>query len=257
MSAAGRERAIALRHARHAAICDRLVPWEHGTAVFATDVPGFYDYNDVRLEGPDPGIALEALVAVADRLLDGLAHRQVEVEDVAAGERLRPGLEALGWSAERLVWMELEGPAHGPPPHVEITEVPLARTRPLREAWFTTSGWTPTPESAREFMGLEERVAARAGTRAVMAWGAGGAALGYASFSAVGGTGEVEQAYVVPEARGGGVGGALVAAAVGAAGTPTSFIVADDEEDAKRLYERLGFAPVWIQHQFTLRPPSS
>jgi hypothetical protein len=31
--------------------------------------------------------------------------------------------------------------------------------------------------------------------------------------------------------------------------------VADDEEDAKRLYERLGFAPVWIQHHFTLRPP--
>lgn len=252
----GRERAVALRHARHAAICDRLVAWEHGTAVFAADVPGFYDYNDVRLEGPDPGIALEALVAVADRLLDGLAHRQVEIEDVAAGERLRPGFEALGWSAERLVWMELEGVASAPPPRVEVTEVPLARTRPLREAWFTTSGWMSEPESAREFMGLEERVAARVGTRALMAWGAGGEALGYVTFSVVGGTAEIEQAYVVPETRGGGVGGALVAAAVEAAAAPTSFIVADDEEDAKRLYERLGFAPVWIQHQFTRRPAS-
>ena len=254
MSAAARRRAIARRHARHAAVCDRIVPWEHGNAVFATDVPGFYEYNDVRLEGADPGIALEALVATADRLLDGLAHRQIEVEDVAAGERLRPGFEGLGWTAERLVWMELEGAAHGTPAAVEIAEVPLARTRPLREAWFTTSGWTSTPESARRFMALEERVAARAGTRALMAWGTDGAALGYVSFSAAHGTAEVEQAYVVPELRGHGIGGALVAAAVAAADAATTFIVADDEEDAKRLYERLGFAPVWIQHQFTRRP---
>jgi GNAT superfamily N-acetyltransferase len=150
--------------------------------------------------------------------------------------------------------MELEGAAHAPPPRVEITEVPLARTRPLREAWFTTSGWMPTPESAREFMALEERVAVRVGTRALMAWGGGGEALGYGSFSVVEGTAEIEQAYVVPDHRGSGIGGALVAAAVEAAGAPTSFIVADDEEDAKRLYERLGFAPVWIQHHFTLRP---
>jgi ribosomal protein S18 acetylase RimI-like enzyme len=252
---AARDRAIGLRHAHQAAICDRSVAWEHGTAVYASDVPGFYDYNDVRLEGLDPGIALETLIATADRLLDGLGHRQIEVEDAAAGERLRPGFEALGWNAERLVWMELEGPARGTPALVDITEVPLPRTRSLREAWFTTSGWMSTRESARRFMDLEERVAARAGSRSLMAWGAGGEALGYVTFATAHGTAEVEQAYVDPDHRSGGIGGALVAAAVAAAGAPTTFIVADDEEDAKRLYERLGFAPVWIQHQFTLRAP--
>jgi GNAT superfamily N-acetyltransferase len=252
---AARDRAIALRHARQAGICDRSVPWEHGTAVFATDVPNFYDYNEVRLEGPDPGITLDALVAAADRLLAGLAHRQVEVEDVAAGERLRPGFEALGWNAERLVWMELEGTAHGARAPVDITEVPLDRTRPLREAWFTTSDWMSEPASARAFMALEERVAARAGTRALIAWSPGGEALGYVTFSVTHGTSEVEQAYVDPRHRGGGIGGALVAAAVDAAAAPTACIAADDEQDAKRLYERLGFAPVWIQHQFTRRPP--
>jgi GNAT superfamily N-acetyltransferase len=252
---AARDRAIALRHAHHAAICDRIEPWEHGTAVFATDMPGFYDYNDIRLEGPDPGIALDDLVAAADRLLDGLAHRQVEVEDVAAGERLRPGFEALGWSATRLVWMELAGTAHGAHAPVDVSEVPLARTRPLREAWFTTSGWMAQPDAARSFVALEERVAARTGLRALMAWGAAGEALGYVTFSVLGGTAEVEQAYVEPTHRSGGIGGALVAAAVEAAGAPTTFIVADDEQDAKRLYERLGFVPAWIQHQFTRRPP--
>jgi hypothetical protein len=45
-----------------------------------------------------------------------------------------------------------------------------------------------------------------------------------------------------------------VAAAVRAAGASETFIIADDEGDSKRLYERLGFAPVWIQHVFLTRP---
>ena len=67
-------------------------------------------------------------------------------------------------------------------------------------------------------------------------------------------TAEVEQAYVKPAQRGRGTGGALVAAAARAAGATETFIVADDEGDSKRLYERLGFRPVWIQHVFTRRP---
>jgi ribosomal protein S18 acetylase RimI-like enzyme len=251
----GRERAIAHRHAHHTAICDRIVPWEHGTVVLATDLPTYYDYNVVRLESPDPGISTEALVAVADRLLDGLGHRQVEVEDEAAGRRLRPGFERLGWDAERLVWMELEGRAAASLALVEISEEPLERTRPMREAWFTASGWMPTLETAREFMVVEEDVAERTGVRALVAWGPGGEPVGFVTFSVLAGTAEIEQAWVEPGRRDGGIGGALVAAAIEAAGTPTTLIVADDEEPAKRLYARLGFAPVWIQHQFTLRRP--
>jgi ribosomal protein S18 acetylase RimI-like enzyme len=252
----GRERAIAHHHARQSAVCDRSVAWEHGTAMLASEVPGFYEYNVVRLEGPDPGISVAELAAAADRLLDGLAHRQVTVEDLGAGERLRPGFEALGWDADRLVWMELEGAAHAAPATAppEIAEAPLERTRALREAWFSTSGWTPTPAAARDFMVLEERVAGRLGTRALMAWGPGGNAVGYATFAVTGAAAEVEQAYVDPAHRGRGIGGALVAAAVDAAGAETTFIVADDEADAKRLYERLGFTPVWVTHQFTRRP---
>jgi ribosomal protein S18 acetylase RimI-like enzyme len=177
------------------------------------------------------------------------------VEDAAAGERLRPGFEALGWDAERLVWMELTGPAHGTQAPAEIAEVPFERTRPLREAWFLGSGWMPTAEAARHFMDLEERVAARAGARALIAWGAAGEPVGYVTFSATRDGAEIQQAYVEPPRRGNGVGGALIDAAVAAAGAPTTLIVADDAEDAKRLYARLGFEPVWIQHQFTRPGP--
>ena len=57
-----------------------------------------------------------------------------------------------------------------------------------------------------------------------------------------------------PALRGRGTGGALVAAAARAGGASETFIVADDEGDPKRLYLRLGFRPVWIQHEFTRRP---
>jgi GNAT superfamily N-acetyltransferase len=250
----GRARAIAWHRASHAAICDRVVPWAHGTAVYASDVPSFWDYNSVRVEGADPDLTADELIAVADRLQAELAHRQVEIEDEAAGDRVRPVFEAHGWMAERLVWMELIGPVPDSPAVAEISEVPFPGTRPLREAWFLSSDWAPTPEAARSFMEVEERVAARAGKRAMVAWGAGGEPIGYVSFCAAKGAAEVEQVYVEPRHRGGGTGTALVTAAVQAAGAASTLIVADDEEDAKRLYARLGFRPVWIHHVFTRRP---
>jgi GNAT superfamily N-acetyltransferase len=247
-------RAIAWRHATHAAVCDRVEPWEHGTVVFASDAQSFWNFNSVRVEGPDAGLEADDLVAAADRLQGALAHRHVEVEDEAAGARVRTGLAAAGWRVERLVWMELAGAAAGAPATVAITEVPFERTRPLREAWFLTHDWKPPVEEARAFLPLEDRVAARRGTRALMAWDADGEPLGFVSFSAEGGLAEVEQVYVRADRRGGGIGGALVSAAVRAAGAASTFILADDEGDPKRLYARLGFRPIWIQHLFTRRP---
>jgi ribosomal protein S18 acetylase RimI-like enzyme len=78
--------------------------------------------------------------------------------------------------------------------------------------------------------------------------------VGYVAFSTRGAGADIDQAYVDPDHRGGGIGGALIMAAVEAAGAESTFIVADDEEEAKRLYARLGFEPVWILHQFTRRP---
>jgi ribosomal protein S18 acetylase RimI-like enzyme len=251
--------AIALRHAIHGLVCDEDRPWAHGRVVRATDLPSFYTYNSIRVEDAAPGLGAEDLAAAADELQAGLAHRQVEVEDEQAGERLRPGFEALGWVVERLAWMALDGGVPGAAgggleAGVELAEVPFARTRPLREAWFGTSTLAGSPAARSHFLGVEERVATRRGTRALAAWGPSGDPLGFVSFSVLLGAAEVEQVYVVPRRRGQGTGTALVRAAVAAAGTPSTWIVADDEGDAKRLYERLGFTTAWIQHVFTRAP---
>jgi ribosomal protein S18 acetylase RimI-like enzyme len=224
---------------------------EHGTLVRCTRLPTFWNYNSVRVEGPDIGVSADTLVHAADVLQGGLAHRQVEVEDEASGARLRPRFEALGWAAERLAWLLLEGP---PPPGPDLEEVPFAATRELRLEWGTTFPWATSAEASRRFADHEDDVARLRGSRALIARGADGAAVGFVAFGAQRGAAEVEQVYVTESERGRGAGGALVTAAARAAGEPETWIVADDDGDSKRLYERLGFRPVWLQHVFTRRP---
>ena len=246
-----RERAIAWRHAEHARICDVIEATEYGTMVRCTTLPTFWNYNSLRVEWPDTSVSADALVHAADVLQGDLAHRQVEVEDEEAGARLRPGFEALGWAAERLAWLLLEKtPAAGP----GFEEAPFGATEDLRLEWSRTFPSATTEEAARAFTVHEDKVAALRGSRALLARDSAGTPVGFAIFNAQGDVAEVEQVYVTDSQRGHGTGGALVSAAARAAGAAETWIVADDDGDSKRLYERLGFRPVWLQHVFTRRP---
>ena len=188
----------------------------------------------------------------ADVRLGELEHRRVDVDVAAVGERLRPGLEALGWAAERLIWMRLVGAP--PAPGLQFAPATIAATRPLRHEWTRTASWARNEATQQRWLDTEERAAAIRGARALVARDERGDAIGYVIYVVAGDAAEIDQVYVQRRFRGGGTGGALVAAAVRAAGAAATFIVADDEGDPKRLYSRLGFEPVWIQHVFTRRP---
>ena len=189
MSAA---RAIAWRHAYHAGVCSRVEPWAHGTVARAPDVPAFYDYNLARVERGDPGLDAEALAAAAEPALAGLAHRRIEVEDEAAGARLRPGFEAMGWVTERLALLhrELPGPDLAPPAGAELRVADFEASRPLRLVWLGESPWG----DPSDFVLVEEAVAARRGTRTVIGSLAGEPA-GFAAFSAAGDAGDAKRLY--------------------------------------------------------------
>jgi hypothetical protein len=53
-------RGRAWRHATHAAICDVIEPWAHGTLVRATRFPDLFSFNLVRVEDR-PGVGVREL----------------------------------------------------------------------------------------------------------------------------------------------------------------------------------------------------
>ena len=242
-------RARAWRDAAHAAVCDVMEPWSHGTVVRATSRPSYWAFNVVRVE-EDPAMSVEELAAFADQALAGLEHRCIDFDLVGAAEPLRAGFEAKGWKAERLVWMRHEAPLP-PGPEIVVEEVPYDSVDNLRVAWgledFPGLDQGDYSAHAREIsLGRGAQVLAVREDRAPVA---------FAQLERYGGAAEITHVYVHPEYRGAGRGTAMTRAAVEAAGDVRDlWITADDEDRPKELYARLGFRPAWLTMEF-LRPP--
>jgi GNAT superfamily N-acetyltransferase len=247
-------RAVAWRQLIAERVCDVVRPWEYGTVVRSSDFPSYYQYNLVQVEGGVSGLEADALAAAAEPAFEGLDHRRIEVVDVAAGERLAPGFEAMGWVAERLAFLERELPAgeRAAPAGTELEVGSFEASRPLRLAWRGESIWDDPPE----FIEVEEAAAARVGTRSVVAW-SDGKPSAFSAFVVHGDTMEVELAFALPERRNGGLGAAVISRALAVAaaeGAHHALIEADDDGDSKRLYERLGFCTTWVRYVFTRKP---
>jgi GNAT superfamily N-acetyltransferase len=245
-------RVRAWQHTAHAAVCDVLRPWAHGTVVRATRYPGYFDYNVVRVED-DPKMSFEALASFADETLAGLSHRRIDFELLDVAEGLRHRFERNGWLAMRLLWMrhrEAASPAFDSP--VEVEEVPYDAVADLRARWHLEDFPDQDPLGHRE---QSREVALRRGAR-VLATRERGVPVAFAQLERIGGAAEIAQVYVHPDHRGRGLGAAVTAAAVEAADDADDlWICADDEDRPKKLYARLGFRPVWRSMQF-LRLPS-
>jgi ribosomal protein S18 acetylase RimI-like enzyme len=242
-------RARAWRDAAHAAVCDVIEPWAHGTVVRATRHPSYFDFNVVRVE-EDPAMGVEELIAFADEALAGLAHRRVDIDLIDVAESLRPGLEAQGWKAIRLVWMRHEAPPP-PGPAIAVAEVPYDDVHGLRVAWHDSHS---DGEETSAYHAQAREVALSRGVR-VLAVHEDGAPVAFAQLEHDGAAAEITQVYVDPRHRGGGMGTAMTRAGIAAAGDVRDlWIVADDEDRPKELYGRLGFRAVWTSMQLTRWP---
>ena len=233
----------------HAAVCDVLEPWEHGTVVRATHYPRYFDFNAVRVE-EDPSMTVQELIAFADEALVGLAHRRVDFDLRDAAEPLRAGFEAKGWKALRLLWMRHD--ALPPPgPALAVEEVPYDAVHDLRIAWHRED--FPDQDPA-EYHTHAREVALRRGAQ-VLAVRNGGALVAFAQLERDGPAAEITQVYVHPQHRGGGYGTAMTRAAIEAAGEVGDlWIAADDDDRPKELYARLGFRPAWGAMEFLRLP---
>jgi GNAT superfamily N-acetyltransferase len=244
-------RARACRNATHAAVCDLIEPWAHGTVARATRYPDYFDFNVVRVE-QNPGMSVEALEALADEALAGLSHRSLDFDLADVAEPLRPGFGARGWKSERLIWMRHETPPP-PGPQIAVEEVPYDAAHDLRVAWHEED--FPGVDPGHYYAQARE-VALRCGAR-VLAVNDGDLPIAFAQLEHRDETAEITHVYVHPDYRGAGRGTALTRAAIEAAGDARDiWIVADDEDRPKQLYARLGFRPAWAMVEFLRLPPA-
>jgi ribosomal protein S18 acetylase RimI-like enzyme len=241
-----RQRARDWHYDSHAAVCDLIEPWAHGTVIRAASYPTYYMFNAVRVED-EPGMSAEELTAFAGEALAGLGHLRLDFEQIEAAEARRTALEALGWKATRLLWMHHEEPLPAAAEEIEVEEVPYDAVDELRLAWHLEeddgSEYEKFKVAAREVSMMRDvRVlAVREDERPIA----------YAQLEWAGSGAEITQVYVHPDRRGGGRGTAMTRAAILAASDAEDlWIVADDEDRPKQLYARLGFRPAWTSMEY-------
>lgn len=192
----------------------------------------------------EPGLDVDALAAFADEALAGLDHRRLDFDCLSAAEQRRARFEAMGWRASRLLWMRHERPT--PRPDVAVDVVPYDVARHLRALWHMGYG-----DGAGDYPRQAREVAIRRGAETLVIHEDGGAPIAFAQLERDGSAAEITQVYVHPDHRGRGLGSALVLSGIERAGDVRDlWITADDEERAKDLYARLGFAPIWTSMSF-------
>ncbi|HEV2752581.1 MAG TPA: GNAT family N-acetyltransferase [Solirubrobacteraceae bacterium] len=251
-------RALAFEREGQAAVAARVVDLGWGRAYLQPALPLVYDQNLVWASGD--GLDVETAMAEADRVLAGLTHRRLIVDDESAWRELTRPLSGAGWVYETEVVM-----AHRRPPDrvagVEaVDEGTLADILPAVEAYVCGQRWGHQAEPRRQLLEHHRRFSAAAGHERCffVRDGAGdGRVIAYCKLWHRHAVAQIEDVVVLPAARGRGHGRAVVTAALGAAQAlepELLFIVADDQDWPKELYARLGFDPVGRLRIFDRRP---
>jgi GNAT superfamily N-acetyltransferase len=203
--------------------------------------------NHVRFAAP---VSFERATALADEAQSRLPYRRVVLEPDAVDDALEEEFRAAGWRAEHDLLMELRRPADrevetsvvGEPS--EVDELELARRWTFEEAPDTT---TEVMAALEKFWRREARARGDRYLGIPREHGSGIAAK--AKLRSDGRIAQVEDVYVLVEARGHGLGRVIVTRAVELAqeaGHELIFIVADDDGWPKHLYGSIGFAPVGV-----------
>lgn len=235
----------------------RIERLDLGTAFFDDGYRERFNSNFLLAEGPLDDVSAEALLGLTDRVLGeaGCRHRAVLVRDDVAGERCAPDFTRNGYRVERnAIMVHRRGPDRASALPVE--EVPFADVKDLIREVYRREPWAHSDEIVRLFTvqhGKNERVI---GAR-FFAVRLDGQLAGDCELYVDGSDAQVEYVDTLEEFRGRGAARAVVLRAVEAAreaGAAHVFIVADDDDWPKRLYERLGFDRIGRTWLFTREP---
>ncbi len=223
-----------------------------GVARLSPELRLVYSLNHVEVQRP---VAPSELAQVMDRVLGGagLDHRMVLTTVPEVAWTLAPSLVGDRWSASTHVYMVHDGTTRPPVSALGVQRVDLPTWADAARAFVADEEWGRPPEVQDHMGGRDRRFAERVDARFLLADDGTAGCHVYLH----GGIAQIENVHVLTEARGRGLGHALMAAALAeCADAGTVFLIADAEDWPRRWYGRLGFVPVTSGWEW-VRPPAS
>lgn len=242
-------------------ICDELIELPWGVAGFSDEVDILWDYNFVRVDSNDAPPANE-LIEFADRLHRerGRRFRSIPVFDPAAAERLRPTFDELGWRRDGVVVMVHRRAPDRQQLRDDARECDEDAIRELRDR-LRREEEEDDDDVTAEVVEQWGRVDLLARPYAATRWFAAfddGRPVSLCEVYSDGRTAQIEDVATLVAFRNRGLARANVLAALAAAQRDHDlvFLVADEDDWPKTLYEKLGFVRVGRWHHFILRQAS-
>jgi GNAT superfamily N-acetyltransferase len=215
-----------------------------GWAVRSPAFPAVWGANQLHLTGPT---SFDEAVSLAEAHQAGLGYRHIVIEDEASARQAADRFRADGWRMECDLWLALQ---EGPDREVDTSSVvPLSEKEmlSLMMRWLTEDYPDTDPDRLAQVGQWGRLVAASWNERPFGIVGSDGAPAATTKLRVQGTTAWVEDVYTVPEERGRGHARALVSHAVALARSgdhDLTFIIADDNDWPKQLYQKLGFRPI-------------
>ena len=229
-----------------------------GTALLRPELPNVWSLNYLFAERELETVTAQALIDEADELLGsaGLNHRKVEVLDGEAGSRLAPEFSRLGWHVEH----DLVMPHRRPPDReTDASAVEELDADSLAPTWAEgmRNDFAGKEDVIRQLV-EHKRVLGADGARFFGAR-ANGMIAAYCDLYSDGETAQIEAVMTLQRFRNRGLARAVVTGALAAAraeGHDLVFLLADDADWPKHLYDKLGFDIEGDVYEFTLRAAS-
>jgi ribosomal protein S18 acetylase RimI-like enzyme len=249
-----RERAVAFLCETYRRRVERVEPFSWGELVVTPSLARVYDANFAivtrwdgtagQLEGE-----LERIQAAA-----GFAHRKAVLPDEELARLLWDAIERQGWDfASRYRMMAHRRLAdRSADPAVEVVGVGDVDWARGRGAMLELEGHGSDPEVVRQLLELDRRLSRAIDVRHFAAV-VGGDVVSYAGLYLEDEVAQIEDVATLPTFRNRGLARAVVLHAVDEArraGAELVFLVADDNDWPKDLYERLGFDTIGVEHVF-------
>jgi ribosomal protein S18 acetylase RimI-like enzyme len=252
------ERGLALERAVQERTSTRIEPFPWGRALYRDDLPDRYYSNFVRIERPLTGVEVDDLVRAADRALDGLGHRQIQVYDEDEGARIALELAERGFKADHSVMLALRRDPDRPGDLGIVDEVSFAEARPFLVEVYRRELTGKEAAHVEGFANFRRAVQEAVNGR-FFAQRVDGVLAGLCELYLLDGVAQVEHVDTLEEFRGRGVARNVVLRAVHearAAGADLVVIVADLEDWPLELYRRFGFDEIGRLWAFTKEPIS-